>query len=1400
MQAVISRVHRIVTASGGGGGDAADGVSSSPPPSAPSPPVSSSSSAFTPAFSSPSPPPPPADASSALTPEMRLAVERLQYATLLGERKKAAKQLQELARRVAAADKDGDGDAAMTALGGAAIPALLSALVSDPRDTELMEAMLELLQELVAAAPATASALLESPQANNNSSSSASAFALQIPSAPTSGIQICLQLLQDPSPWIRGPTVALVKAIQEAKQREFAAAVLECKEGLRRLLEVVEDKREHIRDAALQVLVKLTEREKLVQQFLAFEDGFARLFQIMEAEGLADGSSVISDCLQIVNNMVRDNLMTQTLLREMPYLETHLPELLCLPRRDAAAALHADAAVTTTKSYQKRRALKLGLQLVRFLVAGLHEGVPDAKLDELSLRERARKEAELSQIQSFIGRQSALMGAIGELACCQSEELTDLQLQALDLLELLGSSNGGNQIILVNLQSKPSHLSVLAEFVRLDFAEEESPVSAAATSLLDSLFRNNETTKMAIFQQLNAPPPIDDGDDDDAETSSAAPAGRVLLDALMTNAEAIVKGSVQTVALRTKTIVAWKACHRLTSLLANSDYCKDLALRIPSEYENPDAQAVPGGRFLTRCLRLLGAAPMHASDEPGLPASVFHIKVAVLCLLIQWSLSCTKAVYEIVGSVTNLSILVELFTREELGSQRLQSEATHLQGLVAMLLGCCLEFLVDARQQELDQMHGLPTISPPSSSKRQSSGVGMTRTQLLEMISKRIGLQRFTDAFVAFQQAPLVIACARGSKSHSSRNVLPPRASMYGDEDDEQDASHGEYLFALYEKAFLSVFRDIGDRIQKRIIAIYTGADSGAQDGAATSASTMSAYQDLIRIQDKQIQEMEHELAALRAGSQGRPQQNDTVAGQPAIAHDVLDAAPKEVKQVPHTSPGGDEELRSEIAALRNELRSMQSELDRGRETQVESEREIERLRASWSADKQAADARARGLEWELAQLVSEREEQQRQSAELKERLESEVARLQTEKSDMEQQVARLGDEVTAAAIQAAEMRAASGAVVEQESSPVSSEMEELHELRAFVDHMKSSSAAAAQELESRTSEVARLVQELAQVTASSSADKEAADARVGELENQLAHLMSERDELQRQLGETVERLESEVARLMMEKSELEQRVMELSAIAAAATAQAEAAGEALQVSSKPENSSVSSELEELRAVVERMKGLSEEATKEIEMKNDELKHLEREVERVMASSSADKQGADARARELEGQLTQLVSEREELQRQSAATKTRLESEIARLLSETHNLEQRVEQQVTDQASEREGLQRQSAELKTRLESEIARLLSEKSGLEQQVVAASSASVEAHWSASNLKSSPVSSEPETSDPSSPDDMFILLASLEIQCETLRESLRAAKGEAAVVAAEEVSRQRGAVII
>ncbi|KAL4117740.1 hypothetical protein PRIC2_011724 [Phytophthora ramorum] len=1353
MQAVLSRVHRIVV----------------PPeePEVSQPLVRSvadaSSSPSTPvvglsALSNPQNTSNPT-ASTEIRAEIALAVERLQFATLLGERKKAVDALQALAQKFHANRSPCDRRSSSTdptveeqELGQAAVPAVLTALVSDPRDTELMEAMLEFLQAIVSRAPSAALLLLEQP-----------------PAPATWGTQTCLTLLQDPSPWIRGPAIALVRALQDAQPKAFATSVLECKEGLRRLLEVVEDRREHIRDAALAVLGQLTGRDKNAQQFLAFEEGFARLFQIMEVEGVTEtgaspASSVIADCLQIVNNMVRDNLMTQTLFLEMPYLETHVPRLLRLPGLDGGEEAEDAAALG-----RRKRVLKLGLQLVRFLVAGLYEGARESSLDEMAQRDRARKSQELARIQSLVARQEALMGAVGELVCCRSDALTDLRLQALDLLRLVSEHNGGAQMILVNLYASPSGRNVLAELLNLDVGNEsdESPVAAAASALLDALFQENEGARMSVLQHIQSvpPPPMSAGGDDGGggyDAFSAPPsAGRVLLDAFIMNTDFIVQNSdssdVET--LNTKLVVTWKASHRLASLLADSAYCKELALRVPAEYDDSEARAVAGGLFLSRCLRLL-RSPTDEALGAAFQSIVFQAKLSVLLLLIRWCHGCPKAVREIVGSVTNLSVLVDgLSDNQPSCSPRASTEMIQLRGLVALLLGCCLEFLCE---DEEEQALKIASTTVTAAATEDEQGLQMTRDQLLQMISKRVSLERFTDALVQFQQTPAMLACARASKGQSSRALLAYRAAYdVCDEDGTDEVASEEaeahYLFLLYERDFTVFYREMAEQIQKRVIAIYTGVGSGSSPTSGVDSgahNAMGAYQDLIRMQDKQIRDLQQQVTDLK--------QNDVRRVGEAIR--------------PSSNQGQEPQLAEQLAAQCQHVEREKAELEIKIKSMSESALEME--------------TRVNGLTMAYEQL--EREHQQRgqelaaarsgvegvqsrsvPSSTMQEQLSALQAELDTERESTR----RLRSEVVAA-----KGGATTQALREKSDAELANArlMKQLEELRVESERKDEHLAECNQMLETLTEGQAlvkndneRLKAQLTEALSLSAGesgqtefksvvdglidDKARLERRIEELEIAARAAYEKDQEVLRQRIQEVEQARRASPPVSVECSALETALPNnevLNGDAPSSEGPQEVHGGDHRL--KELVSAQLEELKELHALVAEMEAVA----KDRETQVNQASFLQELVAGYDVQSRRDKDKFDATVRELEDELARAFLEKKDAGRKAKAAVKELENEVARLFL-----------------------------AKVELEKELA--------THQQEGDAGPAENGAALSVNG--SFRRSIESENSNDSTVDDLFVLVASLEIQCSVLRETLKESQGEDAVAVAVELSRQRGAVV-
>ncbi|KAF1786713.1 hypothetical protein GQ600_22300 [Phytophthora cactorum] len=1106
--------------------------------------------------------------------------------TLLGERKKAVSALQSLAQKFDASRSPGGRKS--SGVDPTVEEQELAALVSDPRDTELMEALLELLQSIVSRAPSAALLLLEQPPESSVTT--------------PWGMQTSLTLLQD-----------------QAQPRAFAKSVLECKEGLRRLLEVVEDRREHIRDAALAVLGQLTGRDKNAQQFLAFEEGFARLFQIMEVEGLTEtgaspASSVIADCLQIVNNMVRDNSMTQTLFLEMSYLESHVPRILRLSGIDGGDEEEDAAALG-----RRKRVLKLGLQLVRFLVAELYEGAKESSLDEMAKRDRARKK--------LVARQEALMGAVGELVCCHSDALTDLRLQALDLLRLVSEHNGGAQMILVNLYASPSGRNVLAELVNLDVGNEsdESPVAAAASALLDALFQENEGARMAL-------------------------------------------------------VVAWKASHRLTNLLADSSYCKELALRVPAEYDDAQGRAVAGGLFLSRCLRLLRSSSEEWS--PAVQSIVFQAKLSLLLLLIRWCHGCPKAVREIVGSVTNLSVLVDtLLEKQTSTSQRATSETTQLRGLIALLLGCCLEFLCEDEEEKALKIANTTVTAPAD----EDPGLQMTRDQLLQLISKRVGLERFTDALVQFQQTPAMLTCARASKTQSSRALLAYRATYDisdANEAGEDDEAH--YLFMLYERAFTIFYREMAEQIQKRVIAIYTGVDGGSSraSGDSGAPNAMGAYQDLIRMQDKQIHDLQRQVEELKQCT-------------------VSSGA--NTNETSSTDQRREQQLMEQLAAQREQFEREKADLEAKTKTMSEAVLEMEtRVNGLTMAYEQLErEHQQRGHELAAARSVIDEDQSSLPSSNVNEELTALQAELDAERDTnrrlRSEAAVRKGSVTTQALREKSDAELANARLMKQ-----------LEELRVDSERKDEQLAESNQMLETLT-EGQALVK----------TDNERLKAQLAEA---LSKLMEDKLRLERR----VEELEA-AARAAYEKDQqvLQQRIQEVEQARRASPPASDEPENALPSTRKEPQELVSSQLEELkelRALVVEM----ESVAKEREAKIQQDSFLQELVAGYDVQSRRDKEKYNATIRELEDELARAFLEKKEAGRKAKAAVKELENEVARLF--------------------------------------LAKVELEKDWHFNMVSSA-------HGSFRRSVAS------DNSNDSTVDDLLVLVASLEIQCSVLRETLK-----------------------
>merc|ERR1719220_2893298 len=140
-------------------------------------------------------------------------------------------------------------------------------------------------------------------------------------------IGLVLQCVEEFDFKIRRPAVQLLSDLLTNCQREVQQQVLDLHVGVSRLMDVLSETREVLRNDDLILLFKLTKGNANLQKIVAFENAFDKLFEIMEAEGWTDGGIFVEDCLRLLLNLLRNNPSNQTFFKEGSYINRIRPGL-----------------------------------------------------------------------------------------------------------------------------------------------------------------------------------------------------------------------------------------------------------------------------------------------------------------------------------------------------------------------------------------------------------------------------------------------------------------------------------------------------------------------------------------------------------------------------------------------------------------------------------------------------------------------------------------------------------------------------------------------------------------------------------------------------------------------------------------------------------------------------------------------------------------------------------------------------------------------------------------------------------------------------------------------------------------------------------------------------------------
>ena len=127
----------------------------------------------------------------------------------------------------------------------------------------------------------------------------------------TSNVALLLDMLAEVEFYVRFATVTLLTTLFESVGDALHEGILTSPLGISRLIDLLDDRREIIRNEGLLFLIKLTGSNTDIQKIVAFENAFERLFAIIIEEDSIEGGIIVQDCLQLMNNLLCRNASNQ---------------------------------------------------------------------------------------------------------------------------------------------------------------------------------------------------------------------------------------------------------------------------------------------------------------------------------------------------------------------------------------------------------------------------------------------------------------------------------------------------------------------------------------------------------------------------------------------------------------------------------------------------------------------------------------------------------------------------------------------------------------------------------------------------------------------------------------------------------------------------------------------------------------------------------------------------------------------------------------------------------------------------------------------------------------------------------------------------------------------------------
>ncbi|EGF77134.1 hypothetical protein BATDEDRAFT_36121 [Batrachochytrium dendrobatidis JAM81] len=568
--------------------------------------------------------------------------DRVMNSTLLEDRRAAVQVLRGLAR-------DWQLD-----VGTKAMSALINVLKSDRMDVEIIKSTLETLNILCAQEATTPKT---TDPANNDGHDVGTMFT-EIYTKDAANVTLLLDILAELDFYVRLDTVQFLTTLLHNAGPHLQDCVLTSPMGISRLIDLLDDRREIIRNEGLLLLISLTQSNADIQKIIAFENAFERLLSIILDEGATDGGIIVQDCLQLMQNLLRHNVSNQNLFRETSCIK-QLGKLLVSKVLSHDHNNATDLPLTherTEWTDQKMANVNSVLELVCILVA--------------------EKNPNTSMNQTALGHANVIV-PLFQLGMALHVP-TRVRAQALFTVadairgNLVNQETFGKSVITV--VTRPEHVGVsnqkqspgaprpsIISIILVAMGRDHISIRAAATYIFQAYVYKNPDSQLALVSTF-VPPPADNPNSNALDLPVSP--GSLLISSILDLDES-----------RKDSFISWFATSIFQHLIRDNRQSKQTAALIKFEEGEEHIS------LLHKCMYTLLCASRNGVH--------LRVQIGLWTLLAQWLYDCPRAVKEFLTEGSNMQFLVE---------QVNQSSGVNavVQGLAAFIIGLCYEFNDDS--------------------------------------------------------------------------------------------------------------------------------------------------------------------------------------------------------------------------------------------------------------------------------------------------------------------------------------------------------------------------------------------------------------------------------------------------------------------------------------------------------------------------------------------------------------------------------------------------------------------------------------------------------------------------------------------------------------------------------